>query len=192
MMKIKVKNKIANVYTPYNPEFVKKIKGIGGAKWNGSEKCWAVPEIAIEAVRKIMVDVYGYSDVKENETLSLKLIFNEEVSSFCSDVVLFGKIISHASGRDSGARVGDDVAFISGGARSGGSVKNWYSRVENGSVVVLSNVNKNIYENFQLEFDVAVEILENNNNNKQELLEEKERLKKRIKEINKLLKKCDE
>lgn len=186
MMKIEVKNGVANVYTPYNPDFVKKIKGIGGAKWNGSEKCWAIPETAVKVAREIMDDVYGYSDVKENETISLKITFNESVSERREDVVLFGKILAHAYGRDSGARVGDDVAYISGGATSGGSVKNWRSVVKDGSVAILSNVNKSVYEKTEIGYDVTVEILETKVN-KQQLLEEKERLLKRIAEIDKLL-----
>lgn len=186
MMKIDVKNGIANVYTPYNPDFVKAIKGVGGAKWNGSEKYWSIPETAVEVAREIMIDVYGYSDVKENETISLKVTFNEDVSEYRKDVVLFGKILAHAYGRDSGARIGDDVAYISGGATSGGSAKNWYSIVKEGSVIVLSNVNKNIYENAEMQYDVTVEILETKNNRNQ-LLDEKKRLLKRIEEIDKLL-----
>ena len=63
VMRIDVKDGVANVYTPYNPDFVRKIKGIGGAKWNGSKKCWTIPEFAIEAAREIMCEVYGYSDI---------------------------------------------------------------------------------------------------------------------------------
>lgn len=186
MMEIKVENGKANVYTPYNPDFVKKIKGIGGAKWDGSEKCWTVPETAIEVVREIMNDVYGYSDVKENETITLKLTFNECVSSACSDVTLFGKVLAHAHGRDSGASVGDDVAYINGGATSGGSAKNWYSIVKEGSIAILSGVNKTVYKKTEMKYDITIEVIENKNN-KRSLLEEKERLLKRIAEIEKLL-----
>lgn len=69
---------------------------------------------------------------------------------------------------------------------SGGSVKNWESIVEKGSVVILSNVNKNIYEKESTEYDITVEVLETEIN-KQELLSEKERLLKRVAEIDKLL-----
>lgn len=80
MIKIEVKNGLANVYTPYNPDFVKKIKGIGGATWDCSKKCWTIPETAIRAAREIMTDVYGYSDIKENEVISLRVTFNNRVS----------------------------------------------------------------------------------------------------------------
>lgn len=186
MMKIEAKDGVANVYTPYNPDFVKKIKGIGGAKWNDSQKCWSIPETAVEAVREIMADIYGYSDVKENETVSLKITFNKAIHSERSDVVLFGKVLAHAYGRDSGARVGDDVAYISGGATSGGSVKNWDSVVREGSVAILSNVNKSVYEKAETEYDITVEVIKAKED-KQSLLEEKERLLKRIIEIEKLL-----
>lgn len=186
MMKIEVMNGKANVYTPYNPDFVKKVKGIGGAKWNGSEKCWEIPETAIEAAREIMCEVFGYSDVKENETISLKITFNEKVEEPKSDVVLFGKILSHAKGRDTGAKVGDDVAYICGGGTSGGSVKNWYSIVRDGSVAILSNVNKSIYEREKIPYNVTVEVI-NESKSEKDLIEEKERLLKRIAEIEKIL-----
>lgn len=79
-MEIVIKNGMANVYTPYNPYFVNAIKGIGKATWNREKKCWVIPETAIDAAREIMINVYGYSDITENETISLKVYFNEEGS----------------------------------------------------------------------------------------------------------------
>ena len=35
-LKIVITDKEARVYTPYNPDFVEKIKGIGGAWWTGA------------------------------------------------------------------------------------------------------------------------------------------------------------
>lgn len=189
-MKIETDGDMIDVYSPYNPDFVKKIKGIGGAKWEPSKKCWIVPEDAVDVVRGFMVDVYGYSDIKENETISLKITVNNEIACMCEDVMLFGKIVSHATGRDSGAKMGNDVSYISGAATSGGSEKHWKSVVEAGSVVMLSNVNKNIFEKYEKEYnekyDITIEVLENKIN-KQKLLEEKERLVKRIEEIDRLL-----
>ena len=39
-MKIEINAGKANVFTPYNKDFVAKIKQIGGARWNGSARCW--------------------------------------------------------------------------------------------------------------------------------------------------------
>lgn len=70
-----------------------------------------------------MQNIYGFTDITENETLSLKVSFNEAAHEWHSDVILFGKTLAHATGRNSGARVGDDVAYIKGEAVSGGSLK---------------------------------------------------------------------
>ena len=191
-MKIDIDNGRAYVYTPYNPDFVRALKGIGGKKWESGMGCWSVPDTAVSVVREIMIDVYGYSDQIPNDALTLKVTFLSDVSSTCSDVTLFGKVMAHASGRDSGARVGDDVAYIRGGASSGGSVKNWRSVVEKGSVAILSNVNKHVYEKTETDPDIQVEVMENSasRDDRQKLLEEKEQLLKKIAEIDAILHDC--
>lgn len=190
-MEIKVENGVARVYTPYNPDFVKAIKKIGGAKWDREKRCWAVPESAVDAAREIMKDVYGYNDSTQNETVKLKITAINELSELRSDVVLFGKVLSHATGRDSGARIGDDVAYVRGGATSGGSVKNWRSEVEAGSEIILSNVNKNLYGKAEPNEDITVELLAEAAD-RAKLLEEKERLLKRIEEIDRMLQEAEE
>ena len=72
-IKIEVKENKAYIYTPYNPEFVRKIKQIGGARWNSSEKAWTVPEDMVEPVREIMMEVYGETDVKAVEKVKALL-----------------------------------------------------------------------------------------------------------------------
>ena len=189
MIEIKIKKGTLLIYTPYNAKFVSAIKKIGGAKWDSVNKCWTAPEEFVDAVREIMLDVYGYTDISKNESITLKVIFNEEARADRKDVTLFGKILSHATGRDSGARVGDDVAMIKGNIRSGGSVKNWVSVVEEGSTFILKNVNKNILQKEKdgINYNVNIDIIDDAKKSKSELLEEKKRLLDRIKEIDELL-----
>lgn len=54
-MRIHNNNGKVEIYTPYNKEFVQKIKGIGEARWNG--KCWIINEENLDVARKIMRDV---------------------------------------------------------------------------------------------------------------------------------------
>ena len=85
----------------------------------------------------------------------LKITVNHEIGEFCKPVTLFGKVIYSALGRDSGMWPGENVSYIKGKAKSGGSVKNWRSVVEEGSVIILTNVNKNIFDkekNYRKEF----------------------------------------
>ena len=184
-MEIKINGGIADLYTPYNPDFIRRIKGIGGAKWSAGEKCWQIPADAVDAAREIMKDVYGYSDTSENETIKIKVTVNEEIWESRKPVVLFGKVISMAYGRDSGAKVGEDVSYINGRANSGGSSQHWKSIVESGSILILSNVNKNLFEKENPEYDITVEIMDDND--KENLIKERERLLKRIAEIDKIL-----
>lgn len=189
MIEIKIKKGTLLIYTPYNAKFVSAIKKIGGAKWDSANKCWTAPEEFVDAVREIMMEIYGYTDISENESVTLKVVFNEEAKEDRKDVVLFGKILSHATGRDSGARVGDDIAMIKGNIRSGGSAKNWVSVVEEGSTFIIKNVNKNIFkkEKDGINYDVKIDIIDDAKKSKSELLEEKKRLLERIKEIDEML-----
>lgn len=118
----------------------------------------------------------------------IQIHVKESVSKKHGDVILFGKILSHATGRDSGAHPGSDVAYIHGSAYSGGSAKNWESVVSEDSEILLHNVNKNLYEEYlenpqeEYEIEVVTDSIDS-----AALKQEKERLLKRIKEIDHVL-----
>ena len=187
-IEVKIRDDKAMLYTPYNPEFVKRIKKFSDARWNSGEKCWTIDESNLDAARVIMKEIYGYADNEINEKVTLKIHVKESVSKKHGDVILFGKILSHATGRDSGARSGSDVAYIHGSAYSGGSAKNWGSVVSEDSEILLHNVNKNLYEEYlenpqeEYEIEVVTDSIDS-----AALKQEKELLLKRIKEIDHLL-----
>lgn len=187
-IEVKIRDDKAMLYTPYNPEFVKRIKKFSDARWNSGEKCWTIDESNLDAARVIMKEIYGYADNEINEKVTLKIHVKESVSKKHGDVILFGKILSHATGRDSGARSGSDVAYIHGSAYSGGSAKNLESVVSEDSEILLHNVNKNLYEEYlenpqeEYEIEVVTDSIDS-----AALKQEKERLLKRIKEIDHLL-----
>lgn len=187
-LNIIIKEDMADSYTPYNKDFVFKIKrGIGGAKWNASLKCWSVPSDCVDAVRDIMKEVYGHDDTGgPAETVSIRLRFEEEFAECHGDVTLFGRCLSHAYGRDSGATCGSGVNYIKGYPKSGGSMKNWCSVVPAGAEIFLKNVPKILYESYQPIKNIIVD-LEGTEINADSLLAEKERLNARIAEIDKLL-----
>lgn len=187
-IKIEVDGDKAALYTPYNDEFVSKVKNIGG-KWNGLKKAWVIDKEAVDVAREIMLDVYGYNDVTANVTVNLMLTVGEGgLSEDRRSVVLFGKTLSRAYGRDTGGHAGDDVYYLSGGPSSGGSAKNWESTVKAGSRIKLAQVNQQVYERElpNVPDNVTVEILKQNNP-KAALRQEKERLLARLDEINRLL-----
>lgn len=189
-MKITISEDIALVYTPYNADFVSRIKSsVGGAKWDGTKKAWKVPATAVDAVRDIMREIYGETDEPEStDKVNVRLTFTKECSPLCAPVTMLGKTIASAFGRDSGAKVGDGVTFLEGSPRSGGSVKNWHTVVPEGCVVLLYDVPRSIVTADRLPDCVSFEIEERRPEiERKDLLEERERLMKRIAEIDALL-----
>ncbi len=127
--------------SPYNPEFVRRIKGAGG-KWDGQSKTWQVDERSIDAIRAIMRGVYGQDDLP-TETVTVKITVGEDrIIADRGPIVLFGRTVASARGRDSGARVGDGVSFEKGSCYSGGSMKHWDTRIAPESIFTIYDVPK--------------------------------------------------
>ena len=182
----KIKGDEAYLYTPYNNKFVSAIKGIGGAYWDRDSRAWVIPADMLDQARKIMLRIYGESDIPtDSEKVSAELTFNKSVSRIREAITIYGKTICRAYGRDGGGNAGEDVAFIEGKPESGGSVRNWTSDVPQGSIVVLRNVPKMLL-NEKLPEGVSARIFDNDTT-RNELLAEKEKLLDRIAEIDKLL-----
>ena len=134
-IQVEIKNGKAYIASPYNVEFVRRIK-LSGGKWSAASKRWYVPEPALPAVRTMMAEVYGETDegpASEYVTLVVKWLENDW--TVCGPVTLAGRVIASAWGSDSGAKPGTNVSFISGEPTSGGSAKNWETKVPEGSVV---------------------------------------------------------
>lgn len=177
----------AYLETPYNANFVAAVKQIGGARWDRDRRAWSIPAEAIDQAREIMRRVYGEDDRPSAEpNVSVKLIFSDEVSKWHGPVTILGKTIASAWGRDSGARVGGDVVFVEGRPKSGGSVKNWYSVVPEGCVVVLHNVPQAAMQ-MELPEGVTAEVMQPATIDRAALEAERERLLARLAEIDQLL-----
>lgn len=188
-IKIKIVGDRAMLTTPYNADFVSRIKGIGGARWDGDAKAWTIPADAVDAAREIMRAVYGQDDnpASGGRLLKLRLKAARSMDSTCGDVTLYGKCLSRAIGRDSGARCGEGVAYVSGSPESGGSAKNWTSVVPAGSEIVLTGVPEALYNVTPAPAWCTVEIIEDAAPDFAALEAEKARLLARIHEIDAIL-----
>lgn len=130
-------DKIA-IFTPYNPQFVSKIRA-AGARWNADERAWTMPAANIDIAREILRTVYDRDDMPQadEKLVRVKVTALQNVWCTCGPVILLGRVIASAYGRDSGARVGDGVSFVEGQPSSGGSAKNWRTEIPKGSVFVV-------------------------------------------------------
>ena len=136
----------ALVASPYNPDFVAQVKAMGG-RWDSAKRCWAVNAQAADAVRQVMREVYGRDDSTPapSDLVTVVVEFTRTVYAYQSAYMLFGRMIAKARGRDSGARVGNNVAFIRGRPTSCGSAKKWGTEIPEDSIVELYNIPRAIY-----------------------------------------------
>ena len=147
--------------TPYNAEFVKRIKAAGG-RW--TMDCWVVSDRAEEIVEKIMMEIFGENGKTAVETVNVRVTVKPGycLTGYQSGASLFGRPVAKAWGRDSGAKVCDGVCFEKGAPTSGGSVKNWKTLIDEGTVFLMYDVPRAIVEREigtpSLE-DVEVEII---------------------------------
>jgi len=139
------------VSTPYNAGFVQKCRNLRGQFKQGA---WWFDDSIIDYVREAMIEFYGTTGEIPYENCTL-LISDYSDTEGRGPVVLFGCTIAIAFGRDSGARLGDNIVFISGDYDSSGSVKNWTTSVRNATFEIhnfpvpsleLSDVKKAIEE----------------------------------------------
>lgn len=191
MSAINVEMKAGKAYisSPYNADFVHRIKLIG-AKWDALTRRWVVKDDALDAARQVMMEVYGEADVSPAaETVTLVLEFHAEMFKALGPIIIAGKNVASARSRDSGARVGGDTAFIKGAPESGGSAKNWGTCIPEGCVCEIYRVPKAVAEatvantgaayTAHIKGDVKVD--------REKLIAEKQALLARLSEINHLL-----
>lgn len=187
MIKITIDGDSARIESPYNPDFVNRVKKMGG-KWSAEGKVWIVDARNVEAVRVAMREVYGMDDMP-TDLVSVRVTCSKPVLVWHGPVVVFGRIVASARGRDSGARIGEGVAFLKGRAKSGGSVKNWETIVEADSEIIIHDVPRTaVEEGLGVYEGMEYEILEPPTNGRREQLEkEKACLLARLAEIEKEL-----
>lgn len=130
----------AYITSPYSSVFVRRIRLMGG-RWDSGSRRWVIPSEALPAARKLLMDIYGETDVAPaEETATVVVEYLHNVSAVRGAISLSGLTIAKATGRDSGAMIGPGVAFTCGQPRSGGSHMNWMTIIPAGCVVELYRV----------------------------------------------------
>lgn len=175
-----------SVSSPYNAEFVAQAKRLGG-KW--SNGAWRFDARDDERVSALCRDVYG-TDGTTADLVTLRVTWNQDQAEYVDALSAHGRTIARATGRDSGARLGDGVVLLSGGFRSGGSMKNWYTQAVAGTVVLVRDFPRTaadelvagdaVYRTYSIEPEAPVV-------DRDALQAERDRLVARIAEIDALL-----
>lgn len=122
---------------PYHPDIVNAMRALNGSfdRVNGY---WLVDEDDENTLRELAKDVFGTDDFASSEKATVRLTFKKTISEEHGSIFLGGREIAKASGRDSGAKLGEKVVLIDGKLpSSGGSVKNWKTVIFENSVLDL-------------------------------------------------------
>ncbi len=110
----------------YNEKLVAQCHKLGG-KWDSTAAVWVFSALVADKVEEL--------DEKYNSTLiSIEVKVLQKFYEYESAATIAGFTIARAYGRDSGAKIGEGIAFIEGSPDSGGSRKNWATVVKEGSV----------------------------------------------------------
>jgi hypothetical protein len=184
-MKITLHGKTLAVTAAYNEDFIRRAKRLSG-KW--SNPSWVFPIEVEKDVRQLCLECYGDNGTGVRETVTLRITFLKGASAARGSILIAGREIARAFGRDSGARWGEGVVCREGSCRSGGSVRNWDTIIADGTVVDLLRVPAVLVEKFQqaASADILVEVL-SADIDVEALQKEKTALLARIEEIDALL-----
>ena len=177
-----------DIYTPYNPEFISRLKSsLGTRKYSPEKRCWTIDTADLDQAKAIVRDVFGWSDGTQKE-VRVRITFNESVDADRTSVWLGGLEIARARGRDSGAVPGKGVALVAGSIGSGGSVKNWTTEVHEGAQFI-ATLPEEMAAKIQSdsEWDISVEIIGSVDPDYEALEKEKKQLLERLAEIEKQL-----
>lgn len=183
-VQIKEEGDLIKIYFPYHEDAKLKIKRLG-AKWDGD--CWTISRKLRKEVSETLIRYFGTDGASNLKTVDVELKAKIVIYGCCEPVSVLSKIVSRATGRDSGAYAGHDVALLSGTIKSGGSAKNWKTIVKEGTVFKLINVNKKEITDLDTEKWELISVTDDDESNLSDLIEEKNRLLVRITEIDSFL-----
>ena len=165
------------VEAPYNADFVSALKSsVSGCKWDKDARKWLVPVAGEETLKNLLAKFFGYRPGVAGVTMIIQA--KHEIVAHCGSVYFHGIPVARATGRDSGARVCENVSLLEGKIASGGSVKNWQTIVRAGAKFRIDKVPEGLEGDDDWE---VVEVVAGDK--KAALLAEKAQLEKRLAEI---------
>lgn len=185
-------NKI-EVIAPYNNSFIKKARMLKGS-WNG--KGWEFKKEYEDIVKGHLMDIYGDDGSPAPKCIvrvNLSKLSEINYSQLWDDEVrMFGRTLAIRKYRDSAPLLDKTVVLVKGGfSNSGGSRNNPNLKFYDNTILQIDDVPEHLYVKLLNEYDLKddndIIYRVDNKNNIDKLKEEKERLLKRLSEIDDIL-----
>lgn len=188
MLDVKKNDGLWSVISPYKPEFVRFARSCG-AKWDADEKTWTFKvknQEKEEELKKILYELYGYTEGKSRYI---------ELRAKCEDILvdqclrIGGHVLVSRKDRDRPVVIDDSsVSLVKGSfLERGGSMK--YPSVKfTDDAEITFEISEEYFNNLSEDEREKFTIVKKEDIDKEKLLEDKEKLLKRLSEIEKLLK----
>jgi hypothetical protein len=129
--------RLISLKSKYNKYLIKRCKDLGG-RWCSDSESWFFSEIVEKEVEEL-------DEVFNSDKVVVEITATDDCYADTGPLKFRGIILASARGRDSGAKLGDEIAAVSGGVGSGGSMKNWITRA---------------YEDTVFRFEIPKKVLE--------------------------------
>lgn len=181
-IKVEIKNEKIYTVTPFSNGYKNKARQIGG-KWDSAERAWVFDEKYKDLVNSILIEFYGVGIDGESETITVEY----DASEFEEENhVMIGNLITATRyARDVPVDIKPGTVVVKGEFEGyGGSVK--HPHVNAIDVILQSEIPMAIYDSLSDDRKALLKIP--GSSEKEQLQAEKERLLKRIAEIDELLK----
>lgn len=182
--------KFIKVESPYNPVFIRKARQIQG-RWD--KPYWIFPLKNKEYVINVLLDAYGdCGKLSDGDIPCVDVIIDMDKYPCGCYLKIDTLIVAERPSRDADVILSPKALVMQGGfEKSGGSVKNPCIDALNGTIIKVENIPLVIAERVKYLDGITIINRDENKdkNNREFLLEEREKLVKRIKEIDTLLNK---
>ena len=142
------------VESPYNSIFVDEARRLGG---KFKDQKWVFDARDESAVRESCFRCYGDDGVRLHQ-MDVRITAPDGLFADKTNISIFGRTVARAFSRDSGAKVGDGVVIEAGGFSSGGSAKNWGTRAEAGTTLILRDISAQLVKEYSGD-DLVIEVL---------------------------------
>lgn len=186
-----IDGKFIKVESPYNPVFVRKARQIQG-RWD--KPYWIFPLKNKEYVINVLLDAYGdCGKLSDGEIPCIEATLDMDKYPFNRYITIDTLIVAERPSRDKDVILSPNVLVVQGGfEKSGGSAKYPCIKPLDGTILQVENVPLVVAERAKNLNGITIKkagCADNSTNNRKTLLEEKEKLLKRLEEIDNLLNK---
>ena len=181
MVKVTVNDDKILETSDYSAEFVRRAKMING-RWDSSKKAWVFDVSNEGYVRNLLLDIYG-TDGTPTETCTVQVALDHDLR-ISQKIELFGRVLADRPNRDAAVLTHPSVSIVAGGdyPRFGGSAKHPAINFAEGTILEVADVPLQIALKIAAE-DERVTIVTVADKLRASLLEEREKLLKRLAEI---------